>query len=60
MVGRGGLCSALMQYGSAAWFWPLAGEPRDVTDPANRPFLDSVARGECPAELEPQDRNQAR
>jgi hypothetical protein len=37
-----------------------AGEPRSVTDPANRPFLDSVARGECPAELEPSQREQAR
>ncbi|KAK9832744.1 hypothetical protein WJX81_007147 [Elliptochloris bilobata] len=35
------------------------GEPRSVTDPANRPFLDSVARGECPTELEPLERDQA-
>lgn len=33
-----------------------AGEPRRLDDPANRAFLDSMARGECPAELEPASR----
>ncbi|KAK9812267.1 hypothetical protein WJX73_008879 [Symbiochloris irregularis] len=28
------------------------GEPRSITDPANREFLDAVVRGECPRELE--------
>ena len=29
-----------------------AGEPRSITAPANREFLDAVVRGECPRELE--------
>lgn len=35
----------------------FAGEPRRLDDPANRAFLDSMARGECPAELEPASRS---
>ena len=35
----------------------FAGEPRRLDDPANRAFLDSMARGECPAELEPPSRS---
>jgi UBX domain-containing protein 1 len=31
------------------------GEPRDMRDPANAPFMNSIARGECPRELEPAD-----
>lgn len=33
-----------------------AGEARHLNDPANRAFLDSIARGECPSELEPANR----
>lgn len=29
------------------------GEPRSMTDPANMPFMQSIMRGECPAELDP-------
>ncbi|EIE21930.1 SEP-domain-containing protein [Coccomyxa subellipsoidea C-169] len=32
------------------------GEPRRLDDPANKPFLDSIARGDCPKELAPSDR----
>jgi len=35
-----------------------AGEPRDMRDPANAPFMNSIARGECPRELEPRDSSQ--
>jgi hypothetical protein len=34
-----------------------AAEPRRLDDPANKPFLDSIARGDCPKELEPSDRS---
>ncbi|KAK9811242.1 hypothetical protein WJX72_000506 [[Myrmecia] bisecta] len=30
------------------------GEPRHVHDPANLPFMMSIQKGECPAELEPE------
>ncbi|BDA46940.1 NSFL1 cofactor p47 [Coccomyxa sp. Obi] len=33
------------------------GEPRRLDDPANKPFLESMARGDCPQELEPSDRS---
>ncbi|CAL8471559.1 g11101 [Coccomyxa elongata] len=33
------------------------GEPRRLDDPANKPFLQSMARGDCPQELEPSDRS---
>eukprot|EP00884_Botryococcus_braunii_P023028 jgi/Botrbrau1/9409/Bobra.0252s0034.1 len=33
------------------------GEPRSLDDPSNKAFLDSVSRGECPAELEPPSRD---
>lgn len=29
----------------------LAGEPREMTDPANRQFLEAISRGEAPREL---------
>eukprot|EP01025_Chloroclados_australasicus_P003512 TRINITY_DN10839_c0_g3_i2.p1 TRINITY_DN10839_c0_g3~~TRINITY_DN10839_c0_g3_i2.p1 ORF type:complete len:411 (-),score=57.86 TRINITY_DN10839_c0_g3_i2:291-1427(-) len=32
------------------------GEPRSVMDPANAPFMQAIMRGECPAELESEDR----
>ena len=35
-----------------------AGEPRNITDPANRPFMESITKGECPAELDPGNRSQ--
>lgn len=35
-----------------------AGEPREIMDPANRPFMDSISKGECPAELDPGNRTQ--
>ena len=35
-----------------------AGEPRDIADPANRPFMESITKGECPAELDPGSRSQ--
>ena len=38
--------------------WAGAGEPRGITDPANRPFMESITRGECPAELDPGSRTQ--
>lgn len=44
----------------ACFTWPAhmcAGDPRRLDDPANRAFLDSMARGECPAELEPPSRS---
>ena len=34
-----------------------AGEPREISDPANRPFMESIGRGECPQELEPPSRD---
>lgn len=34
-----------------------AGEPRSLTDPANRAFLESVSEGKCPEELEPPSRD---
>ncbi len=34
-----------------------AGEPREIADPANRPFMESIGRGECPQELEPPSRD---
>ncbi|KAL3141421.1 hypothetical protein ABBQ32_004990 [Trebouxia sp. C0010 RCD-2024] len=34
------------------------GEPRSINDPANRPFMESITRGECPAELDPGSRTQ--
>ncbi|KAL0025359.1 hypothetical protein WJX79_011059 [Trebouxia sp. C0005] len=34
------------------------GEPRDIADPANRPFMESITKGECPAELDPGSRSQ--
>lgn len=33
------------------------GEPREIADPANRPFMESIGRGECPQELEPPSRD---
>ena len=30
----------------------MAGEPRSISAPVNREFLDAVVRGECPRELE--------
>eukprot|EP00245_Coleochaete_scutata_P001026 TRINITY_DN11252_c0_g1_i1.p1 TRINITY_DN11252_c0_g1~~TRINITY_DN11252_c0_g1_i1.p1 ORF type:complete len:413 (+),score=76.96 TRINITY_DN11252_c0_g1_i1:66-1304(+) len=33
------------------------GPLRHFEDPENRPFLESINRGNCPRELEPQDRN---
>ena len=36
----------------------LAGEPRNIADPANRPFMESISKGECPAELDPGSRTQ--
>jgi UBX domain-containing protein 1 len=33
------------------------GEPRSLEDPANKAFLESVSRGECPKELEPPSRD---
>lgn len=38
--------------------WAIAGEPRSINDPANRPFMESITRGECPAELDPGSRTQ--
>ena len=35
-----------------------AGEPRNITDPANRPFMESITKGECPAELDPGSQTQ--
>jgi hypothetical protein len=35
-----------------------AGEPRNIADPANRPFMESITKGECPAELDPGSRSQ--
>jgi len=35
-----------------------AGEPRNIADPANRPFMESITKGECPAELDPGARSQ--
>ena len=35
----------------------VAGEPRDIMDPANRLFLEALGRGECPPELAPADQN---
>ena len=35
-----------------------AGEPRNIADPANRPFMESITKGECPAELDPGRRSQ--
>ncbi len=29
-----------------------------MRDPANAPFMNSIARGECPRELEPRDSSQ--
>ena len=38
---------------------PVAvGEPRNIADPANRPFMESITKGECPAELDPGSRSQ--
>lgn len=38
---------------------PVAvGEPRNIADPANRPFMESITTGECPAELDPGSRSQ--
>ena len=34
------------------------GEPRNIADPANRPFMESITKGECPAELDPGSRSQ--
>ncbi|GMH43946.1 hypothetical protein BSKO_11880 [Bryopsis sp. KO-2023] len=31
------------------------GDPREISDPANASFLESLNRGECPRELEPKD-----
>ena len=31
------------------------GEPRSVADPANQAFIQSITRGELPAELDPGD-----
>lgn len=43
-----------------AWLTPsccaITGEPRDMQDPANAPFMNSISRGECPRELEPGER----
>ena len=42
-----------------SWITQLvAGEPRNISDPANRPFMESITKGECPAELEPGSRDQ--
>lgn len=30
-----------------------AGEPRDMNDPANASFMNSISSGECPRELAP-------
>ena len=35
-----------------------SGELRRYDDPANAPFMQAVANGQCPPELAPQDRNQ--
>ena len=35
-----------------------AGEARSISDPANRPFMESITKGECPAELDPGSRTQ--
>jgi len=35
-----------------------AGELRKYDDPANAPFMQAVANGQCPPELAPADRNQ--
>eukprot|EP01024_Parvocaulis_polyphysoides_P028512 TRINITY_DN25774_c0_g2_i1.p1 TRINITY_DN25774_c0_g2~~TRINITY_DN25774_c0_g2_i1.p1 ORF type:complete len:308 (-),score=52.18 TRINITY_DN25774_c0_g2_i1:230-1090(-) len=32
------------------------GEARSITDPANDPFMEAIRRGECPPELESEDR----
>ena len=37
---------------------PVPGEPRSISDPANRPFMESITKGECPAELDPRSRTQ--
>lgn len=42
--------------GDCAFFLP--GEPRNIADPANRPFMESITRGECPTELDPGNRSQ--
>ncbi|DBA76970.1 hypothetical protein WJX77_003686 [Trebouxia sp. C0004] len=34
------------------------GEPRNIADPENRPFMESITKGECPAELDPGSRSQ--
>ena len=54
---RSGPSAHTISFYSNGVFTVDEGPARGIADPENQEFMQSISKGECPAELEPEDRN---